>query len=124
MPKMSKAAQRDAYLDRARDRGREAALAGIGMQGEADLQAALTEACGPYSLNERSAWLVGHTQVRREMEARARDRAEAKLIDALRSAGLTVEMAAWGELRVVGNDLAAVIWVKDAAGQLQPSAQQ
>jgi hypothetical protein len=52
--------------------GETAALAGVGLD-EASRLAALTDACGPYAIAARSAWLVGHRNGLDLMEDMARE---------------------------------------------------
>lgn len=74
--------------DRFEALGREAALAGVGI---GDRQAALTEACGPFALGDRSAWLVGHERAMRDLADMAVESARLSAAAALSAAGFTVE---------------------------------
>lgn len=77
--------------DRFEALGREAALAGVGIGDRHSLLAALTEACGPFALGDRSAWLIGHEIAVTAMLRMAQEAAAISLTRKLRAAGLTVE---------------------------------
>ncbi len=101
-------------------RGKAAALAGVGIGDGDALQAALTEACGPYALSDRSAWLVGHEQGVRAMDARANDIAFEYVSHALRAAGFTLTPARWGRL-LLGIDGVAITITHHQRDTRQPA---
>jgi hypothetical protein len=72
-------------------KGREAAMAGIGITDRKQLGAALTNACGPFAFRARSAWLIGHEQAVRDLTAMAAESAAVAAARAFAARGFTVD---------------------------------